>query len=405
MSKKLYILIFFCLVVFTTGFFSSCKSKEETEVVTTEKKLTYTCPMHPQIISEKPGTCPVCGMDLVLFDKTNVSDNLTLNESQRALANVTTDTIKAGSFSSFKQLNGRLVVNPEQTEFVSSRVAGRLENLYVKETGVPVRKGQTLYTIYSEQLAALQQEYLIALAQVAAFPGDDKFRQLADGARQKLLLYGQTDGQLQQLRNKKQTSPFISYASPVDGMVAELFVTEGQYVGEGSAILRVEGYNNIWVEADLYPAEANLVKKGDHVNVSIAGSNLEPQSMRVEFIAPALQSGSQLLTIRGSISNPGNQLKAGMQALVEIPVSNTSTAITLPVDAIIRDQNGAHVWKETSAGKFEPAMVETGADNFNRVEIVKGINIGDVVVTSGAYLLYSEFVLKKGKDPMAGHNH
>ena len=405
MSTRLSIVFIFIGTVLAMGFFSSCKSKEETEVTAAEKKLTYTCPMHPQIISEKPGTCPVCGMDLVPFDKTNVSDNLTLNESQRALANVTTDTIKEGSFSSFKQLNGRLVVNPEQTEFVSSRVAGRLENLFVKETGVVVRKGQTLYTIYSEQLAALQQEYLIALAQVAAFPNDDKFRQLADGARQKLLLYGQTEGQLQQLRNKKQTSPFISYASPVDGVVAEMFVTEGQYVGEGSAIMRVEGYNNIWVEADLYPAEASLVKKGDRVNVSIAGSNLEPQSMRVEFIAPALQSGSQLLTIRGSISNPGNQLKAGMQALVEIPVSNTSNAITLPVDAIIRDQNGAHVWKEISEGKFTPAMVETGADNFNRVEIVKGVSVGDVVVTSGAYLLYSEFVLKKGKDPMAGHNH
>ena len=405
MSTRLSIVFIFIGTVLATGFFSSCKSKEETEVTAAEKKLTYTCPMHPQIISEKPGTCPVCGMDLVPFDKTNVSDNLTLNESQRALANVTTDTIKEGSFSSFKQLNGRLVVNPGQTEFVSSRVAGRLENLFVKETGVPVRKGQTLYTIYSEQLAALQQEYLIALAQVAAFPNDDKFRQLADGARQKLLLYGQTEGQLQQLRNKKQTSPFISYASPVDGVVAEMFVTEGQYVGEGSAILRVEGYNNIWVEADIYPAEASLVKKGDRVNVSIAGSNLDQQTMRVEFIAPALQTGSQLLTIRGSIPNPGNQLKAGMPALVEIPVSNTSRAITLPVDAIIRDQNGAHVWKEISEGKFAPAMVETGADNFNRVEIVKGVSVGDVVVTSGAYLLYSEFVLKKGKDPMAGHNH
>lgn len=405
MSKRLFILYIITVAILTAGFLSSCKSKEETDVSTTEKKLTYTCPMHPQIVSEKMGTCPVCGMDLVPFDKTNVSDNLTLNESQRALANVTTDTIKEGSFSSFKQLNGRLVVNPEQTEFVSSRVAGRLENLFVKETGVPVRKGQTLYTIYSEQLAALQQEYLIALAQVAAFPVDNKFRQLADGARQKLLLYGQTEAQLLQLRNKKQTSPFISYASPVDGVVAEMFVTEGQYVGEGSAIMRVEGYNNIWVEADLYPAEANLVKKGDRVNVSIAGTNMEPQAMRVEFIAPALQSGSQLLTIRGSILNPGNQLKAGMQALVEIPVSNTSTAITLPVDAIIRDGNGAHIWKEISAGKFQPVMVETGNDNFNRVEIVKGVFVGDVVVTSGAYLLYSEFVLKKGKDPMAGHNH
>jgi Cu(I)/Ag(I) efflux system membrane fusion protein len=358
--------------------------------------------MHPQIISDKPGTCPICGMDLVPFDKSNTSDFLTLSEPQQALANVTTDTIKTGSFSSFKQLNGRLAVDPSQTEFVSSRVAGRIEALYVKQTGVPVRKGQPLYKIYSEQLAALQQEYLITIAQASQFPEDKKFQQLAEAAKQKLLLYSQTEAQIQQLRNKKQTSPYVTYTAPANGIVSELFITEGQYVAEGSSIMSLEAYHTIWVEADLYPAEASLVKKGDVVNVMIAGFENEPQKMRIEFIAPALQSGSQLLTIRGSIPNLHNQLKAGMQAVVELPVANTSKAITLPIDAVIHDGKGTHIWVETGVGKFAPRMVETGAENFNRIEITKGVDEGDVVVVSGAYLLYSEFVLKKGKNPMAG---
>ena len=86
-------------------------------------------------------------------------------------------------------------------------------------------------------------------------------------------------------------------------------------------------------------------------------------------------------------------------------MSNTSKALTLPVDAVIHDGKGAHIWVETEAGKFAPKMVETGAENFNRIEVTKGVEEGDVVVVSGAYLLYSEFVLKKGKNPMAGHNH
>lgn len=384
--------------------FISCKGKPGTKAGQ-EKVQTYTCPMHPQIISEKPGTCPICGMDLVPFDKTNMADFLTLSEPQQALANVRTDTVRSGSFSTFKQLNGRLVVNPEQTEFVSSRVGGRIENLYVRETGVNVRQGQALYQIYSEQLAALQQEYILAVVQATQFPEDLKFQQLAQAARQRLLLYGQTEAQLQQLKTKKQTSPYITYYSPSGGVVAELFVTEGQYVAEGASIMSLEGYQEIWVEADLYPSESDLVKKGDIVNITISGFENERRKMRIDFIAPALQPASQLLTIRGTIPNTQNQLKAGMQAVVELPVSHTSNSMTLPSDAVIRDGNGSHVWVETGVGKFEPRMVVMGAENFNRVEITSGLKAGESVVISGAYLLYSEFVLKKGKNPMEGHQH
>ncbi|MGZ5255461.1 MAG: efflux RND transporter periplasmic adaptor subunit, partial [Flavitalea sp.] len=245
------------LIAFSTVFgFPSCNDDHSENQTKKEATQTYTCPMHPQIISEKPGTCPVCGMDLVLFDKSNTSDFLTLNESQQALANITTDTVKTGSFTSFKQLNGRLVVNPEQTEFISSRVAGRLEILFIKETGVTVRKGQPLYKIYSEQLATLQQEYILTIAQAAQFPNDKKFSQLAEAARQKLILYSQTPGQVQELKTNKKTNPYVTYYSPINGTVSELSVTEGQYVGEGSTIMKLEGYESIWVEADLYPAEA-----------------------------------------------------------------------------------------------------------------------------------------------------
>lgn len=387
----------------------SCKNKKAevttTTTTTTEKKQTYTCPMHPQIVSDKPGNCPICGMQLVPFDKSNASDTLTLSEPQQALANVVIDTIKTGSFSTVKRLNGRLAVNPSQSEAISSRVAGRIEALYVRETGVPITKGQALYKIYSEELSALQQEYLVTLAQAAQFPEDNKFQQLAAAAKHKLLLYNQSEAQLQELRSSRKVNPYVTYTSPASGVVSQLFVTEGQYVGEGTAIISLEGYNNIWVEADIYPAEANLVKKGSTVKVSVAGFENEPQNMRIDFIAPAFQSGNQLITVRGTIANNRNQYKAGMQAIVELPIAQTSNAITVPTEAVIREQQGAHVWVLAGVGKFVPRMVQTGAESFDRVEITNGLDEGVIIVISGAYLLYSEFKLKKGKNPMTGHNH
>lgn len=383
---------------------TACKEKAKKQGPAAKKQL-YTCSMHPQIVRDQPGNCPICGMDLVPFDQNQQDPALTLSESQVALANITTMTIGSGALSNFKQLNGRLATDPQQAAVISSRVPGRLEVLYIKETGVKVNKGQPLYKIYSEQLATLQQEYLVAVAQLKQFPDNTRFGQIEKAARQKLVLYGQSDAQINQLVQAQKVDPYVTYYAPVNGVVAELSVTEGQYVAEGGAIMRLEGYNQLWVEADVYPAEASQVRTGQIVKVVVAGYENEPQTMTIQFINPALQSGSQLMQVRGTIPNPGNRWQAGMQANIFLPVKSKNDALTLPVDAVIRDGKGRHVWIETGKGKFEPRRIKTGMENFDDVEITDGLESGDKVVITGAYLLYSEFVLKKGGDPMAGHNH
>ncbi|MFY0255540.1 efflux RND transporter periplasmic adaptor subunit [Chitinophaga sp. 30R24] len=381
---------------------AACKETARKGVSADGKKQTYTCPMHPQIVQDKPGTCPICGMDLVPFDKNNKEASLTLSESQIVLGNITTMAIDIGTLSNFKQLNGRLVSDPEKTAVISSRVPGRIEVLYVKETGVKVNKGQPLYKIYSEQLASLQQEYLLAVAQVKQFPEDVRFQQIEKAARQKLVLYDQTDAQINQLLQSKKVSPYIIYPATVSGVVSELSVSEGQYVSEGGAIMRLEGYQQLWVAADVYPAEASAIHIGQSVKVLVAGWENEPQTMTIQFINPSLQSGSQLMQIRGTVPNPDNRWQPGLQAGVLLPVKSKGDVLSLPVDAVIRDGKGSHVWVEIARGKFEPRMVELGMESFNAVEITNGLKEGDKVVVTGAYLLYSEYILKKGSDPMAG---
>ncbi|WP_119080016.1 efflux RND transporter periplasmic adaptor subunit [Chitinophaga alhagiae] len=365
---------------------------------------TYTCPMHPQIVQEKPGTCPICGMDLVPFDKNNKDASLTLGDNQVALANISTATVAAGTLHNYRPLNGRLATDPEQTAVISSRVAGRIEALYVKETGVAVKKGQPLYKIYSEQLATLQQEYLLAVAQARQFPADARFQQIENAARQKLLLYGQPEARLHQLLQAQQPDPFITYPAPVNGVVAELQAAEGQYVAEGGGIMRVEGYDRLWVEADVYPAEAGGIQTGQVVQVVVAGWEQEPQAMKVAFLSPALQSGAQVVQLRGTLTNPGHRWRPGMQAAVLLPSGSKGDVLKVPADAVIRDGHGAHVWIETARGKYAPRPVKTGMETFDAVEILEGIREGEKVVITGAYLLYSEYVLKKGADPVA-HRH
>lgn len=400
-ERKEFIKNFAFAVLMPSLFFAACSNEKDNKKAK-GKVQTYTCSMHPQIIQDKPGTCPICGMDLVPFEKNAAEPGLTLDQNQITLANITTMTIGSGDFNTYKQLNGRLVVNPEKTEFVSSRTAGRLEHLYVRQTGEKIKKGQPLYQIYSEQLVALQQEYLLNRAQASQFPDDQTFARLLQSAKQKLSLYGQSDQQIQQLGERKKTSLYITCNAPEDGTVAELSVVEGHYVTEGSQIMRLEGYHSLWVEADLYPAEAKSVKEGQQVKVVITGWEDQPQLMTVKFINPDLQTGTQVLQIRGSIPNPDMQWQPGLQANLFIPAADQKDVMSLPVDAVIRDGKTAHIWIEKSKGKFEPQMVTTGMENENRIEIKDGLSTGDQVVVTGAYLLYSEYVLKKGKNPMAG---
>ena len=262
----------------------ACETKKDGDQKA-EAKQTYTCPMHPQIVQDKPGTCPICGMDLVPITAGGDKTEVTLSESQIELANITVQRVSIQEIGNSILLNGRLRTDETQTEVVSTRVPGRLDKLLIKETGVPIKKGQIIYEIYSEQLLTYQQEFLLALEQSKSIE-NKRYESYLQAAKKKLWLYGMTEAQISDLSASKITNPRIQFAAPASGIITEIMVSEGQYVAEGAAIYRLEKLSKLWAEAELYPREASLVKSGDPVTIYVNGFENQPLESTVIFLSP-----------------------------------------------------------------------------------------------------------------------
>lgn len=355
----------------------------------------YTCPMHPQIIQDKPGTCPICGMDLVLASNTQSDSSITLNESQIKLANITTAPASYSDIGVTTIVTGKIKVNEDQTEVVSTRVQGRLDRLFFKETGKSVMKGQPLYEIYSEELQTLQQEYLLALRQYEELK-QQRYETFVKSAERKLNLLGMTKQQIDQLAKDKRANSRVTFVSPVSGVIASIDAVEGQYVLEGGNVLRIEKLDQLWVEGELYPKEASLVKMGDIIKVKAEGFE-NAMDGKVTFLSPEYRQNTQITVVRVLIQNLKQELIPGMQANLLLTKPGKK-AIAVPVDAIVRDEKGSRLWVADEMGAYHLRWVKTGAENSEQIEILEGVEEDENVVVTGSYLLYSELVLKKDRN-------
>jgi Cu(I)/Ag(I) efflux system membrane fusion protein len=212
------------------------------------------------------------------------------------------------------------------------------------------------------------------------------------------------ESQVEKIEHNKVAQNSLVFLSPASGVVTDVLAAEGQYVAEGTMLMKIENIGKLWLEADLYPTETTLAKVGDKIGVRVSGYDNENTEATIKFLSPEYRANSQIVVMRASLQNPDQKYKPGMQAQVFFSHSSKD-ALAIPVDAVIRDGNGTHVYVQKGINTFRPQMVKTGIENFEQVEITDGLQNGDTVAVTGAYLLYSELVLRKGHDPMAGHVH
>lgn len=381
------------LMMLSVGIISCGDSKKQAHE---HHEQTFTCPMHPDVIKNEMGICPICHMDLVPVKSSTKSSELMLSDDQIKLANIKTLKIEKGGYNNTTQLKGVLQISPLSTNIISSRFTGRIEQLFFKETGLNVKAGQAIFSIYSEELLTLQKDYLLNIKQQEAFPNEIIYSKLTEAARKKLSLYGYNLKQIQNLSATKKLNPRITVFAEKGGIIKEINVSEGQYISEGSPAFILENLNILWLEAEVYPDEAKNIKVGQMVKVAVNGFENEPVNAKVAFISPQMQENSQVVIIRASISNPEQKYHAGMYASILLSSTNKNNIVKLPVNAVVRDEMHNQIWIRTGNNTFEPRYIELGEENENSIVITKGINPGDEIVVSGAYLLYSEHKLKKG---------
>jgi Cu(I)/Ag(I) efflux system membrane fusion protein len=399
MKKISMLLMLFVVLV-------SCNSKNKEDHIghkMADETIFYTCSMDPQVKEDKPGKCPICHMGLTPIKNNNADPNeISLSKQQIRLGNISTQTISKSESSLEQNYTGVLTINQEKVNTVSTRAMGRIERLYFKTIGEYVKKNEPVYSLYSEDIAIAKQDYFTAYKQLN-MPGDfgKNAQNMLKAAKQKLLFFGLTNAQIESIKTKVEVSPYTIFYSTSNGYISEIVATEGSYMMEGSAVIKLADLNSLWLETQVNVNYAKNVDLGQNAKVVFPDFPDKNINARVSFVNPEINSDTRLLLIRLEISNQSLQLKPGMQAVVKLTQSNVK-GFFIPIDAVIREEKASYIWIEKRAGVFENVMVETGAEIDGMIEIKSEIDPLKKVVVSGAYAINSEYKFRKGSDPMEG---
>jgi Cu(I)/Ag(I) efflux system membrane fusion protein len=385
--------------------FSSCKQQKKEAVTVANKDVYYTCSMHPQVHEDHPGNCPICGMKLIVVSKKSMNSGtsmqIQLSAEQIRLGNIHVDTIGKENIGEKLVLTGTLNFNQDKLSTVSARVEGRVDRLYFKNIGDYVAKGAILYSLYSEQLNNAKEEYVNALQQQSSLGTSlINYAALVESAKTKLLLWGMTEAQIKELTQGKQAATHTIFYSTESGYITAINANEGEYVLEGGPVIQLANLSTLWAEAQVYTTQMPSINKNENVTVQIPDLN-ETINGNIDFVNPEINPDTRINLVRVTVPNKNNLLHPGMSVYI-ILQNKQRNALTLPAAAVLRDSKGASVWVQTKPGIYEIRMVKTGIAENDAVEIISGLNTGEAVVTTGAYLLNSEYIFQHGADPMAG---
>jgi Cu(I)/Ag(I) efflux system membrane fusion protein len=354
---------------------------------------TYICPMHPHIQGEEGDNCPICGMDLVLFEdnqttlpaEDEVAKNaVTLSAALIQTIGVRTATAQRETFSNIVRAVGTLSRNERTEHKITSRAEGWIDQLGTSAIGDDFKAGDLLYKIHSPDMVIAQGDFLRDVK--AGRTGRDI-------SSYKVFHHYEMDQKvIQQIKDTKETVNSVPYYARSAGTVTELNVKEGSYVDLNTVLATTQDFSTLWVLVHISEQDLTKVEHGNKAKITLnSGQEI---SATINHIHPTINVDTRTGRARLEIDNIDGKLRPGAYANVEI-FTNEAQRLTVPSSAVLHSSTGARVIIALGKGRFAPADVKTGITNKGKTEIISGIHAGDDVVISSQFLIDSESNLRE----------
>lgn len=413
-----------------------------TDETTGEETTLWTCGMHPWILEESPGICPICnmnltpkrddgaadaagdpadrkiaywrapmnpmeiydepgksamGMDLVPVYEDEVVGGVAVSIDPVTQQNmgIRTASVEKGPLTRTIRTYGHVTYDETRTAQISPKISGWIEKIHVDFAGKLVEKGEPLFEIYAPQLLAAQEEYL------SAYRVSSSNRSLLQSARRRLAYYDVSESQIQRIETAGKINKTMTISSPFRGVVTLKNAEQGSYIKAGTTTYRIADLSRVWVEVHIYEYELPWVAVGQRAEMSLPYQPGKTFTGTVTFIYPHLQAQTRDVVVRLEFDNPDLSIKPNMYATVKIQTRGKGEGLIIPSEAVIRSGERNVVFVTRENNKFQPRDVTLGLSLDGRmVQILTGLAPGETVVTSGQFMLDSESKLKEAVQKM-----
>ena len=362
------------------------------------ERQIYTCGMHPQVVLDHPGNCPICGMKLMLKHASAGTEaasaaSITINPVTVQNMGFRSETVSRGPLFRAVRTYGTIDFDETHLTEVTARFRGWIEKLYADSTGQQVHQGDPLFDIYSPELYSAESDYMQTIQQSTNMAGMSGAKMRAAA---RLKVFDLSDEQIAQVEHGHEIRKNLSVASPADGFVIEKAVVQGQMVEAGMKLYRIADLGIVWVQAQVYEQDLPFVKLGQEADVTLSYLPDRKFRGRVAYIYPTVDEKTRTVKVRLEFHNPGYLLKPGMFVTVEMRAELASDALLVPDSAVLRSGRKNTVFVVLDNGKFDPRTVALGVTGENEMcEVLSGLNAGERIVTSGQFMIDSESQLRE----------
>lgn len=367
------------------------------------KRQLYTCGMHPQVIRDEPGACPICGMELTPLDLSDAAEapgTITIDPAIVQNMGVRTAEVVEAPLRKLVRATGILAEAQPRQHDVNLRVSGWIERLHADVEGMHVRAGEPLFDLYSPELQVAIGELIGA---ERARDAHGAGAPLVAAARQKLELLGLPRAEIDRLARLDRPPATVTFRSPIDGHVVEKPIVAGDAVEAGTRALRIVDHSELWLDVRVFEQDVPFLRLGQPARATLASQPGKPIEGRIDFVHPHVDPVTRTTVARMTVRNPGVVLRPGTYATVEIESEIAPRALLAPRSAVIDTGTEQLVFLARPGGRFEPRTVELGATGSDgRVQVLAGLAAGDQVVTSGQFLLDSESNMREALERFLG---